>query len=64
MVSGWESCEVRVSYEVIDEGSCEGMVDGHFWVKCWVVDYSEEVVEIGHVVVEVGHFVEVVEVEH
>ena len=28
------------------EGSCEGMVDGHFWVKCWVVGDSEELVVV------------------
>ena len=38
------------------EGSCEGMVDGHFWVKFGVVGYFEEEVEVGHLVevVEVG----------
>ena len=30
--------------------SSEGMVDGHFWVKCWVVGDSE-----GLVVVAVEH---------
>ena len=39
------------------EGSCEGMVDGHFWVKVGVVGRSEEEVEV-------GHFVEVVVVDH
>ena len=32
------------------EGCCEGMTDGHFWVKCWVVGDSE-----GLVVVAVEH---------
>ena len=28
------------------EGSCEGMVDGHFWVKVGIVGRSEELVVV------------------
>ena len=47
MGSCWS--EVVIGEEIVGvcfEGCCEGMFDGHFWVKFGVVGYSEEEVAV------------------